>query len=292
MGFAWRQVFFSFPRGWKRGSASRCVRTRRRPPSCPGGALAPGGPRAPVPRDGRRPAGRGPHVSSTRCPPRPSRWRSTAAAFELLRSGDADLDAWPADLADVSLAVRVGVADAEVERDRAARGGLPGRAADAASAGPRSSARPATRTGTCEPWSSSSACAPRSEGTRRAMGTEVSITSVEEVRELIEEGARARHRPALAHRGRRRGGRPLRGAAGAAAAGARGARDRGASATAADAGRERREPPPRPVGQGPLERPGPHVPARDRPGPAADGGPGGVARQAHRAPRHGRQGRS
>ena len=35
-------------------------------------------------------------------------------AFELLRSGDADLDAWPADLADVSLAVRVGVADAEV----------------------------------------------------------------------------------------------------------------------------------------------------------------------------------
>ncbi len=35
-------------------------------------------------------------------------------AFELLRSGDADLDDWPADLADVALAVRVGLADAEV----------------------------------------------------------------------------------------------------------------------------------------------------------------------------------
>jgi DNA primase len=35
-------------------------------------------------------------------------------AFELLRSGEADLDAWPTELADVSLAVRVGLADAEV----------------------------------------------------------------------------------------------------------------------------------------------------------------------------------
>jgi DNA primase len=35
-------------------------------------------------------------------------------AFELLRSGESDLDAWPADLADVSLAVRVGLADADV----------------------------------------------------------------------------------------------------------------------------------------------------------------------------------
>src|SRR5262245_8399519 len=35
-------------------------------------------------------------------------------AFELLRAGDADLDAWPEDLADVTLAIRVGLADADV----------------------------------------------------------------------------------------------------------------------------------------------------------------------------------
>jgi DNA primase len=35
-------------------------------------------------------------------------------AFELLRAGEADLDAWPPDLGEVALALRVGIADAEV----------------------------------------------------------------------------------------------------------------------------------------------------------------------------------
>ena len=59
------------------------------------------------------------------------------------------------------------------------------------------------------------------------MSTEVSLTSVEEVRELIEEARELGTVPALAHRGRGRGRRPVRGAAGAAAADAPGAGHRG-----------------------------------------------------------------
>ena len=91
--------------------------------------------------------------------------------------------------------------------------------------------------------------------------------------------------------GRRgRGGGSVRGAAGAAAPGARGAQHRAPGRGPGAGPHQRRGAAARPLRQVALQRPRADVPARDRPSTAAHGGPGGLAREAHRAPRHGRQG--
>ena len=107
-------------------------------------------------------------------------------AFDLLKSGVSSVDDWPDDLAEVGLAVRLELAGADVS-EAELRGGVPRRAADAGAPRRRAAGR-RRRGGRLRALDLARRLRSRSAGTRDGMSTEVSITSVEEVRELIEEG--------------------------------------------------------------------------------------------------------
>ena len=185
----------------------------------------------------RCPTRRGAYVEGF--PPDAFQVEAHRRAFELLRAGEADVDRWPDDLADVALAVRLELAGAEVSeaelREAAYRVELPMlRAARRRAAGRGRRAGLAADAGPGAPG------ARRAARGRLRVSTEVSVMSVEEVRELIEEGRELGARAPLAHRRRRRRRRPLRGAAGAPAPDARGAGHRASTATARPAAQRRR----------------------------------------------------